>query len=82
MGVAQVREVLANDAPPGTAEYVADKEDIHAFAPLSSLLSDALSCFSGRSSGKRMTSRMDLEPVSSMVRRSMPMPSPAVGGRP
>ena len=37
---------------------------------------------SGRSSGNRMTSRMDFEPVRSMVRRSMPMPSPPVGGMP
>jgi hypothetical protein len=37
---------------------------------------------SGRSSGNRITSRMDLESVSSMTRRSMPMPSPAVGGMP
>ena len=29
-----------------------------------------------------MTSRMDLEFVSSMVKRSIPMPSPAVGGKP
>jgi hypothetical protein len=38
--------------------------------------------FWGRISGKRMTSRMVREPVRIMVRRSMPMPSPAVGGRP
>jgi hypothetical protein len=38
--------------------------------------------FSGRSSGNRITSRMEDEPVSSMVRRSIPMPSPAVGGMP
>jgi len=37
---------------------------------------------SGRSCGNRMTSRMVGAPVSSMTRRSMPMPSPAVGGRP
>ena len=36
----------------------------------------------GRRSGKRITSRMDFAPVRTMVRRSMPMPSPAVGGRP
>ncbi len=36
----------------------------------------------GRRSGKRMTSRMERLPVRSMVRRSMPMPSPPVGGRP
>ena len=33
-----------------------------------------------RNSGKRITSRIDCESVSSMVSRSMPMPSPAVGG--
>src|SRR5499427_7034912 len=32
--------------------------------------------------GKRITSRMEAESVKSMVRRSMPMPSPAVGGMP
>ena len=32
--------------------------------------------------GKRMTSRMESEPVSSMTQRSMPMPRPPVGGRP
>src|SRR5216683_4781807 len=47
---------------------------------LPSPVSGGLVC--GRRSGKRMTSRMDLELVRSMVRRSMPMPSPAVGGRP
>ena len=35
----------------------------------------------GRRRGKRMTSRMEREPVRSMVRRSMPMPSPPVGGQ-
>ena len=37
---------------------------------------------SGRSCGKRITSRIEAESVSSMTRRSMPIPSPAVGGRP
>ena len=37
---------------------------------------------SGLSSGNRMTSRMEGESVRSITRRSMPMPSPAVGGRP
>ena len=37
---------------------------------------------SGRSSGKSSTSRMVDSSVSSMVRRSMPTPSPAVGGMP
>jgi len=36
----------------------------------------------GRMSGKRMTSRIDREPVKSIARRSMPPPSPAVGGMP
>ena len=39
-------------------------------------------CFSGRNSGKRITSRIDFDPVSSMVSRSMPIPSPPVGGMP
>ena len=37
---------------------------------------------SGRSSGNRMTSRMEGESVRSITSRSMPIPSPAVGGRP
>src|SRR2546427_2101673 len=37
---------------------------------------------SGRRCGKRITSRIEVAPVSSMTRRSMPMPSPAVGGIP
>ncbi len=36
----------------------------------------------GRMSGKRMTSRIEREPVKSIARRSMPTPSPAVGGMP
>ena len=37
---------------------------------------------SGRSSGKRTTSRMEGELVKSIASRSMPIPSPAVGGMP
>ena len=37
---------------------------------------------SGFSCGNRITSRIDGESVSSITSRSMPMPSPAVGGRP
>ena len=37
---------------------------------------------SGRSVGNRMTSRIDVVSVRSITRRSMPMPRPAVGGRP
>ena len=37
---------------------------------------------SGRSVGNRMTSRIDVVSVSSITRRSMPMPRPAVGGMP
>ena len=37
---------------------------------------------SGRSVGKAMTSRMLATSASSITRRSIPMPSPAVGGRP
>ncbi len=36
----------------------------------------------GRISGNRITSRIDFDPVRIMVSRSMPMPSPAVGGKP
>jgi non-specific serine/threonine protein kinase len=38
--------------------------------------------FSGRRSGNKITSRMERELVNSMVRRSIPIPSPPVGGRP
>src|SRR6185312_12768867 len=38
--------------------------------------------YSGLSCGNRTTSRIDAASVSSITRRSMPMPSPAVGGRP
>src|SRR4051812_48762695 len=37
---------------------------------------------SGRSWGNRMTSRIDFTPLKIIVRRSMPIPSPAVGGIP
>ena len=37
---------------------------------------------SGRRVGKRITSRMASAPLSSIASRSMPIPSPAVGGRP
>ena len=40
------------------------------------------SAASVRSSGNRITSRMACESVSSITSRSMPIPSPAVGGRP
>ena len=53
------------------------------FASCSSLSSSSSSSrFRGRSRGKRMTSRMERESVSNMVSRSMPTPSPAVGGNP
>jgi len=38
--------------------------------------------FSGRSRGNRITSRMEWELVKSITRRSMPTPSPPVGGMP
>jgi hypothetical protein len=38
--------------------------------------------FSGRSRGKRITSRIECELVRSMARRSTPIPSPPVGGIP
>ncbi len=37
---------------------------------------------SGFNCGNKITSRIDAEFVNSMTRRSMPMPSPAVGGKP
>ena len=37
---------------------------------------------SGRSSGNRITSRIEREPVRIIVSRSIPMPSPPVGGMP
>jgi len=50
--------------------------------PLDWAKQDQADGFSGRNKGKRMTSRMERESVSNMVRRSMPMPSPPVGGMP
>ena len=44
--------------------------------------SEALALPCGRSSGNRITSRIDFAPVRIIVSRSMPMPSPAVGGSP
>ena len=38
--------------------------------------------YSGRICGNRITSLIDGLSVSSITRRSMPMPAPAVGGRP
>jgi hypothetical protein len=38
--------------------------------------------YSGRICGNRITSRMLAQSVSIMIRRSMPIPSPAVGGKP
>jgi len=37
---------------------------------------------SGRNCGNKITSRIECESVSNMVNRSMPIPSPAVGGMP
>src|SRR5439155_4343279 len=37
---------------------------------------------SGRSVGKRMTSRIDTSPARTITRRSMPSPNPPVGGMP
>ncbi len=53
------------------------------YSPLPAPSSGAASgAASGRSNGNKITSRMEREPVSSITRRSMPMPSPAVGGMP
>mgnify|MGYP007125367904 CR=1 FL=1 len=55
-----------------------------AAAPASAAASRECSdnAYSGLIDGKRMTSRIAGESVSSMIRRSMPMPQPPVGGRP
>ncbi len=50
--------------------------------PLAGLVYVDPSGYSGRICGNRITSRMLALSVSSITRRSMPMPSPAVGGRP
>src|SRR6185436_13838468 len=41
-----------------------------------------LAGYSGRICGNRITSRIEALSVNSITRRSIPMPSPAVGGRP
>ena len=51
---------------------------IEAGCPPSSNWQHSLTLSQWRSRGKRMTSRMDLLPVRVMMRRSMPMPSPAL----
>ena len=51
-------------------------------APSASFSSVSSAFLSGRMCGKRITSRIECLPVSSMTRRSMPMPIPAAGGIP
>ena len=60
--------------PPARHEVAAPDEEDHAHEPGASPR--------GLRSGKRTTSRMEAVPVRSMASRSMPRPSPAVGGRP
>jgi len=63
--------------------YTRDRPFLGAIMNRAGGLNDLYSSdFSGRSKGNRMTSRMERESVSSMVSRSMPMPSPPVGGMP
>ena len=45
-------------------------------------IQSSYSCICGRICGNNKTSRMDAESVSSMTSLSIPIPSPAVGGRP
>jgi hypothetical protein len=54
----------------------ADDDRVAAHAPAAS------AAYSARICGKRITSRMFAASVSSITSRSMPMPQPAVGGRP
>ncbi len=61
------------DSGAGEAKTVAGSQSQRATRPQSTR---------GRSSGNSSTSRMDGESVNSITRRSMPIPSPAVGGRP
>ena len=65
----QGNEALLPSYPPQHAQGHKGLEKAHGY-------------FSGRSRGKRMTSRMEGESVRSITSRSMPMPSPAAGGMP
>ena len=57
--------------------------DIHSrIIPYGGILVKSARQASGLSCGNRMTSRIDGLSVSSITSRSMPIPSPAVGGRP
>src|SRR5207247_11414761 len=55
---------------------------VHAQRSVSSGSISASRPRSGLKWGKRMTTRIEGESVSSMTRRSMPIPSPAAGGMP
>src|ERR1039457_1575087 len=50
---------------------------LYSFSPLSA--SSAVKCFSGRSNGNRITSRIECESVSSIASRSTPKPTPPAG---
>ena len=73
------KDQVVRDAGRGTRKKILDPKS-SARVPRSSLLVTYFA--SGRSCGKRITSRIDWELVSSITKRSMPIPSPAVGGRP
>src|SRR5690554_1540891 len=71
-------------APAGPEMVCQCLNRVHGTYSLSSVLSlfELSALCSGRIAGNRMTSRIDGESVNSMARRSMPIPSPAVGGKP
>jgi len=74
--------VLSNDkgtwtvTTPGKVRVMRSSQPLHVGGGVPGQPSAALSC------GKRITSRIDGLSVKSITRRSMPMPSPAVGGSP
>jgi len=80
VSVTHMADVLADNLAPRTPKDVSHKQDVQAVIPVPcSFFSDSCSF---RIRGKRITSRMDLEPVSNITSLSMPMPSPPVGGSP
>ena len=79
-GVARARAASSRLAPPGGAA-VRGRQGAPAAGARSCILSSVTSV-PGLRGGKRITSRIEAESVKSIVTRSMPIPSPAVGGIP
>src|SRR5262249_11438202 len=68
--------------PRGALGAQVARGDVQLEARCHGYLTSSAAAASGRKSGNGMTSRIEAWLHSSMTSRSMPMPSPAVGGRP